>query len=55
MVQPQHFLPVHGEYSFLCEHARLAREEAGILNCSVSTLLGNRECQGYYIVEADRC
>lgn len=37
LVQPQHFLPVHGEYSFLCEHARLAREEAGILNCSVST------------------
>ena len=30
LVQPQHFLPVHGEYSFLCEHARLAREEAGL-------------------------
>lgn len=43
LVRPQHFLPVHGEYSFLCEHARLAREEAGILNCSVirnGTMLG---------------
>ncbi|KIY92568.1 hypothetical protein MNEG_15395, partial [Monoraphidium neglectum] len=29
-VKPQHFLPVHGEYSFLCEHARLARERAGV-------------------------
>jgi beta-CASP RNase J family ribonuclease len=29
-VKPQHFLPVHGEYSFLCEHARLAKEEAGV-------------------------
>ncbi|KAH7622044.1 hypothetical protein Ndes2526B_g02868 [Nannochloris sp. 'desiccata'] len=25
-VTPQHFLPVHGEYSFLCAHAQLARE-----------------------------
>eukprot|EP00878_Enallax_costatus_P031645 GHUV01034615.1.p1 GENE.GHUV01034615.1~~GHUV01034615.1.p1 ORF type:complete len:136 (+),score=36.73 GHUV01034615.1:1627-2034(+) len=30
-VKPQHFLPVHGEYSFLVEHARLARERAGVL------------------------
>jgi hypothetical protein len=29
-VKPQHFLPVHGEYAFLCEHARLARERAGV-------------------------
>lgn len=29
-VKPQHFLPVHGEFSFLCEHARLARETAGV-------------------------
>lgn len=28
-VKPQHFLPVHGEYAFLCEHARLAKEQAG--------------------------
>eukprot|EP00879_Flechtneria_rotunda_P017604 GHRR01018454.1.p1 GENE.GHRR01018454.1~~GHRR01018454.1.p1 ORF type:complete len:532 (+),score=154.50 GHRR01018454.1:191-1786(+) len=30
-VKPQHFLPVHGEYSFLVEHARLARQRAGVL------------------------
>lgn len=29
-VKPQHFLPVHGEYSFLVEHARLAKERAGV-------------------------
>jgi hypothetical protein len=29
-VQPQHFLPVHGEYAFLCEHARLAKDKAGV-------------------------
>lgn len=29
-VKPQHFLPVHGEYSFLVEHARLAKEKAGV-------------------------
>lgn len=33
-VKPQHFLPVHGEYSFLCAHAQLGRE-SGILNTSV--------------------
>ena len=26
MTKPQHFLPVHGEYAFLCAHAQLARE-----------------------------
>jgi mRNA degradation ribonuclease J1/J2 len=34
---------VHGEYSFLCEHARLAKETAGIRNVSViknGTMLG---------------
>ena len=39
----QHFLPVHGEYAFLCEHAQLAQETAGIRNCSViknGTMLG---------------
>lgn len=35
-VKPQHFLPVHGEYAFLTEHARLAHEEAGVDHCNVS-------------------
>lgn len=40
-VKPQHFLPVHGEYSFLVEHARLARERAGVLFTEVrAALLG---------------
>jgi hypothetical protein len=34
-VKPQHFLPVHGEYSFLCEHAKLARESAGVKHVDV--------------------
>jgi hypothetical protein len=34
-VKPQHFLPVHGEYSFLCEHAKLAREQAGVKHVDV--------------------
>lgn len=25
-MQPQHFLPVHGEYAFLCAHAEMARD-----------------------------
>jgi ribonuclease J len=28
-VRPKHFIPVHGEYRFLLEHARLARETVG--------------------------
>jgi len=34
-VKPQHFLPVHGEYAFLTEHAALAQEQAGVKHCSV--------------------
>ena len=34
LVKPQHFLPVHGEYAFLCAHAQLARD-IGITNTSV--------------------
>jgi hypothetical protein len=34
LVKPQHFLPVHGEYSFLTAHAQLAKE-VGIKNTSV--------------------
>jgi mRNA degradation ribonuclease J1/J2 len=26
LVKPQHFLPVHGEYAFLCAHSELAQE-----------------------------
>lgn len=33
-MKPQHFLPVHGEYAFLTEHAELA-QEAGIRSTSV--------------------
>jgi hypothetical protein len=34
LVKPQHFLPVHGEYAFLCAHAQLARD-IGIRDTSV--------------------
>lgn len=34
LVQPQHFLPVHGEYAFLCAHAELA-QELGVQDVSV--------------------
>ena len=34
LVKPQHFLPVHGEYSFLTAHAQLAKD-VGIKNTSV--------------------
>lgn len=34
LVKPQHFLPVHGEYAFLCAHAQLARN-IGIQRTSV--------------------
>ncbi|KAA6421662.1 MAG: ribonuclease J-like [Trebouxia sp. A1-2] len=34
LVKPQHFLPVHGEYSFLTAHAQLA-QDVGIKNTSV--------------------
>lgn len=34
LVKPQHFLPVHGEYAFLCAHAELAID-LGFRNTSV--------------------
>lgn len=34
IVKPQHFLPVHGEYAFLCAHAQLAHDN-GIHRTSV--------------------
>lgn len=42
LIKPEHFLPVHGEYAFLKEHERLARE-TGVVHTSVignGTLLG---------------
>ena len=35
LVKPQHFLPVHGEYAFLCAHAQLARLGSRPLACAV--------------------
>lgn len=43
-VKPQHFLPVHGEYAFLCAHAQLAREN-GVKNTSV---IRNGQMLGVY-------
>jgi hypothetical protein len=43
-VKPQHFLPVHGEYSFLVEHARLAKEKAGVNFTEVSLCRSLYEC-----------
>lgn len=43
-VKPQHFLPVHGEYSFLCAHAQLGREN-GVQNTSV---IRNGQMLGVY-------
>ena len=34
LVKPQHFLPVHGEFAFLCEHAQLAAVSARCRQCS---------------------
>lgn len=33
-MRPQHFLPVHGEYAFLCAHAELAKQN-GVNNLNV--------------------
>lgn len=35
MVNPQNFLPVHGEYAFLQAHAAMAEDECGIKNTNV--------------------
>lgn len=42
LVKPQHFLPVHGEYAFLCEHAQLAHE-AG---CNFTSVIRNGQMLG---------
>lgn len=41
-MKPQHFLPVHGEYAFLCEHAQLAHE-AG---CNFTSVIRNGQMLG---------
>lgn len=45
-VKPQHFLPVHGEFAFLCEHAKLARERAGVQFTEVRGVWGKSLGQG---------
>lgn len=42
LVKPQHFLPVHGEYAFLCAHAQLAREN----NVNFTSVIRNGEMLG---------
>merc|ERR1711977_750472 len=46
MVNPQNFLPVHGEYAFLQAHANLAETECGVKNTNVirnGQMIGFRE------------
>ena len=46
MVNPQNFLPVHGEYAFLQAHANLAEQECGVKNTNVirnGQMIGFRE------------
>ena len=42
LVKPQHFLPVHGQYAFLCAHAQLARD-IGITNTGL--IVSNHACR----------
>jgi mRNA degradation ribonuclease J1/J2 len=42
IVKPQHFLPVHGESSFLYAHAELARD----LGCNNTSVIRNGEMLG---------
>jgi mRNA degradation ribonuclease J1/J2 len=42
MVKPQHFLPVHGEYAFLCAHAQLARD----IGCRNTSVIKNGQMLG---------
>lgn len=44
LVKPQHFLPVHGEYAFLCRHAELA-QDLGVRDTSV---IRNGQLLGVY-------
>lgn len=42
LVKPQHFLPVHGEYAFLCAHAQLA---LNIGNTNTGLIVSNHACR----------
>lgn len=42
--RPQHFLPVHGEYAFLCAHAQLAREN----NVNFTSVIRNGQMLGVH-------
>lgn len=42
LARPQHFLPVHGEYAFLCAHAQLAREN----NVNFTSVIRNGQMLG---------
>jgi beta-CASP RNase J family ribonuclease len=44
LVKPQHFLPVHGEYAFLCAHAQLAREN----NINFTSVIRNGQLLGVH-------
>ena len=44
LVKPQHFLPVHGEYAFLCAHAQLGRENG----CQNTSVIRNGQMLGVY-------
>ena len=44
MVNPQNFLPVHGEYNMLHAHAALAKQHCGISN---TTVIRNGEMAGF--------
>ncbi len=42
LVKPQHFLPVHGEFAFLCAHAQLASE----VGCNFTSVIRNGQMLG---------
>lgn len=51
MVNPQNFLPVHGEYNFLHAHAALAKQHCGVSN---TTVIRNGEMAGFGVKMSGR-